>query len=153
MSHNNFLGIRVEGDIIKSGRSNVTQRPIEEFGPILSAALGDARIEAIRWRQYTPYFNDGDACEFGIHDIEVKPVGSDPDAGDYSDGFIDHWSLGYYADKRGDDRMRELKEATADLNKAVAGGEFYDVLLDAFGDHANVTVTTEGITVDFYEHD
>lgn len=24
-------------------------------------------LEAFAWRQYTPYFNDGEPCEFGIH--------------------------------------------------------------------------------------
>ena len=27
---------------------------------------------AIVWTQYTPYFNDGDACEFGLGDFELK---------------------------------------------------------------------------------
>lgn len=26
----------------------------------------DPRIEAVGWRQYTPYFNDGDPCKFSI---------------------------------------------------------------------------------------
>lgn len=29
-------------------------------------------IEAVRWEQYTPYFMDGDPCEFGVHDIQFK---------------------------------------------------------------------------------
>lgn len=28
-------------------------------------------IEAIKWSQYTPYFNDGEPCEFGVGDVTV----------------------------------------------------------------------------------
>lgn len=150
MSHTNFLGIPVEGDIHRSNR--VDQRPVEEFGPILRAVLNDERIEAVRWEQYTPYFNDGDVCEFRIHELSVKPAGESVPRDDYEDGFIDHWSLGYESE-RGMPHLAPLKEATAELNRAVAGGAFYDALLDAFGDHAEITVTGAGITVEFYEHD
>lgn len=152
MSHTNFLGIPVEGEITKSNRQDKPQRPIEEFGPILRAVLHNPLIEAVQWEQYTPYFNDGEPCEFTIYSISVKPVGGRPDDGDNEDGFIDHWSLKYHGEN---DRpeLLPIYEATEALDNAVNGGEFYDVLLDAFGDHATVTVTSEGITVDFYEHD
>ena len=26
-------------------------------------------LKSIHWTQYTPYFNDGDECEFGVHEI------------------------------------------------------------------------------------
>jgi hypothetical protein len=29
-------------------------------------------IEAFRWRQYTPYFNDGDTCYFGFYGFDYK---------------------------------------------------------------------------------
>src|SRR5579885_1156121 len=29
-------------------------------------------VEAIYWEQYTPYFNDGDACYFGVNDMWLK---------------------------------------------------------------------------------
>jgi len=28
-------------------------------------------LESVQWDQYTPYFNDGDTCEFSIHDINA----------------------------------------------------------------------------------
>lgn len=27
------------------------------------------KLEAFSWAQYSPYFNDGDACEFGVHGL------------------------------------------------------------------------------------
>jgi hypothetical protein len=60
----------------------------------LVAPLFEFPVEAVRWTQYTPYFNDGDPCEFGVHEPYVKITGLD-DEGDYGDGFIDSWSLTY----------------------------------------------------------
>ncbi|MGH3737716.1 MAG: hypothetical protein ACRDT6_19200 [Micromonosporaceae bacterium] len=39
------------------------------------------------------------------------------------------------------------------LADALETGEFDDVLLDAFGDHAHVRMSRSGIVVDDYEHD
>lgn len=39
------------------------------------------------------------------------------------------------------------------LSDAINSGAFNDVLLDAFGDHCEVTVRRSGISVDSYEHD
>lgn len=44
------------------------------------------------------------------------------------------------------DRVRALADA-------IEGGAFDDVLLDAFGDHAQITVTRDGVTVREYSHD
>lgn len=39
-------------------------------------------LAGIRWCQYTPYFNDGEPCEFDLYDLEVlvKPTGAEYDA-------------------------------------------------------------------------
>lgn len=39
-------------------------------------------VEAITWTQYTPYFNDGESCEFSVHDKYFILVG-DEDPDDY----------------------------------------------------------------------
>src|ERR1700735_4238981 len=43
-------------------------------------------VEAIRWAQYIPGFNDGDACVFSVSDVYVKITGYDKD--DEGDGFV-----------------------------------------------------------------
>lgn len=141
----NFLGIPVEGDIYTRDK-RAQQRPVGEFGPILQKALETPGLSAIRWRQYTPYFNDGDPCEFRTGDVTLRFEDSPEVAGDYEDGFEDSWSLRYNEDPRYTDTLNELA-------RAVGGREFYDVLIDAFGDHAEVTVTKDKIDVEYYEHD
>lgn len=36
-------------------------------------------VQCIFWRQYTPYFNDGEPCEFGIRELEFVTSGFDID--------------------------------------------------------------------------
>lgn len=170
MTNTNFLGIPVEGDI--SGNDPRTpQRPLVEFEPLMRAVLDDPTIKAFGWRQYTPYFNDGDPCEFGVHGAWFVTVDDDVDLDEVDDDeygvdYGDHPSLGcreYSYSGRYPDRVRipgaytGPDEARYDrvraLSDAIVGGEFDDVLLEAFGDHAAVRVSRESITVDTYEHD
>jgi hypothetical protein len=165
----NFLGIPVQGDITR-GKTRKNQRPIEELQPILQAVLDDPTIVEFGWRQYTPYFNDGEPCEFSVRGVWVR-TDADQDVDDWYELDLDgkhpslgdepyikvpttengsgwKWEKGPY---EGPDQDRYDRCHT--LDAAIQGGEFENVLLDAFGDHARVTVRKTGIDVEFYEHD
>ena len=164
----NFLGIPVHGDITR-GACRVEQKPIEDLQPILQAVLDDPTIVEFGWRQYTPYFNDGAPCTFSVHGTWVRTT-ADEDADEDDLEMWGHCSLGTTTggewvddpDQPGrrkkvgeqyegpdEDRYRRCKA----LEAAVEGGAFENVLLDAFGDHATVTVRRTGIEVEFYSHD
>lgn len=161
----NFLGIEIDGNIIRTEGSK-PQRPLEEFAPILQALLDDPTIVEFGWRQYTPYFNDGDPCKFSANGVWVRTdADGDADSVDTSDLEVDYnkhlgerprtWN---HETKAYDEGPYEgPDEARYDrcraLSNAVDGGEFYEVLLGAFGDHAEVTVRRDGIKVEFYDHD
>ncbi len=81
MTTRSFLGIPVEGEI-QGGDAKVKQRPKEELGPYFEAVLSDPTVEAIRWTQYTPYFNDGDPCIFSAAGLYVLPDGAKDDTED-----------------------------------------------------------------------
>lgn len=161
----NFLGIPVNGTITE-GEKRPNQRPIEDLAPLMQAVLGDPTIVEFGWTQYTPYFNDGDPCTFGVRgEIWVRTV-TDQDVEDLYDLEIGRYSGHPSLGKRGrtrsgstyvDQPYQGPDEARYDrclaLNAAIEGGEFLDVLLDAFGDHAEITVRKDGIKVDFYSHD
>ncbi|MFI7096391.1 hypothetical protein [Streptomyces lydicus] len=163
-SSRNFLGIPVRGDIT-AGATRVDQKPIEELRPIMQAVLDDPTIIEFGWRQYTPYFNDGDPCEFSVYGLWVR---TEADQGDDVDEYdlevVGHRTLGrvpgtWNEETRtyergtyeGPDEARYVRVHA--LGGAIQGGAFEDVLLDAFGDHASITVRRTGIQVDFYEHD
>ena len=170
MTHTNFLGIPVEGDISKPDR-RTPQRPISELEPLMRAVLDDETIRAFGWRQYTPYFNDGEPCVFGVHgawfvtvddDVDLNEVDEDEYGVDWGEhpsiGHREYEYVGNWPDRvRVPGRYTGSDEARYDrvraLSDAIVGGAFEDVLLEAFGDHAAVRVTRDGITVDTYEHD
>jgi hypothetical protein len=166
----NFLGIPVQGDITQ-GATRSEQKPIEELQPILQAVLDDPTIVEFGWRQYTPYFNDGEPCEFSVRGLWVR-TGADTDVEDQYDLDVEysHPSLGEMtggewvddADRPGCRKKVGERYEGPDLARyerchaldgAVQGGAFEHVLLDAFGDHAEITVRRDGIEVEFYDHD
>ncbi|GIE90270.1 hypothetical protein [Actinoplanes regularis] len=167
--HVNFLGIPVEGRITP-GHQRVKQRPLSDLEPLLRAVLDDSSIKAFGWMQYTPYFNDGDPCVFEVCSPWFLTV-DDPDPDDVEDPYeyevharrghpsIGAWKYSGNWPNRvpipgsyvGPDVDRfERVKALADALDSCA---FEDVLLEAFGDHAKVTIRSSGITVDFYSHD
>jgi hypothetical protein len=155
-----FLGIPIDGDIVRAERK-VQQRPLEEFSPLLQAVLDDPQVTEFGWRQCTPYFNDGEPCVFGAHGAWVRTAGDeDADRDDLDVGV--HVTLGPRLWNPGAGRYVDVERAPEkaalygrckELASAVEGGAFDDVLLEAFGDHADITVRRDGITVEFYEHD
>lgn len=169
----NFLGIPISGDINHDTERRVPQRPLEELTPIMQAVLDDDNVEKFGWRQYTPYFNDGDPCIFHARSVWAVPsLVAVFENGYESDGEIDTDGVEY--DKRWGHRPYDWAgepgsrvrvprpyegpcEATYDrliaLNNAVEGGAFDNVLLEHFGDHANITITRSGIEVEEYSHD
>lgn len=143
----NFLGIRIEGDI-NTRSARTAQRPQEELAPYFEALLAFEEIEAIKWRQYTPYFNDGDSCEFSAYGVGVKLVDGDEEAGEEEDGFYEAWGL------RHEDKLPvDLRKALKELEEVIGNGAFLDVLLELFGDHAEIIVRRDVIAVDEYSHD
>jgi hypothetical protein len=131
-------------------------------------------LKAFSWKQYTPYFNDGDTCEFEARtDYPEIQYGNDEELEEFYFNEFDYVADGYETQKdwRGVERqVRKTKcvpkshtpEAIAKnkANKAVS--EFLNLLSDddflaMFGDHVQVIVTrgqdSPKIEVEEYNHD
>ena len=110
-----------------------------EFEKEAKSLLDEMNIDSFTWQQYTPYFNDGDACVFGVYADDPKINGMDYyEAGDY---------VAY-----NDPRYEEMQAPYRRIVKFV--NEFSEEdLLFMFGDHVEVTVSRDGIEVDDYDHD
>lgn len=137
---------------------------------------------AIQWEQFTPYFNDGDACEFSVnsptvfaiecenHDDCAVPDGEEHCADDCTNGVVEKrneveyddpcmveeadYTVSIYGKKDGVDKIDGLE--LADLKRIVAAFKKLDekFMLAAFGDHARVVVRSNGrFSVNEYEHD
>lgn len=104
-------------------------------------------ITAIKWTQYTPYFNDGEPCEFSTNEpyactkTGVEWPKSDDDAEPEDDGelFQDAYDL---SDGPTEEALRSIGRAFSD-----------EVFLAAFGDHAQIIATPAGFHVTEYSHD
>lgn len=107
-----------------------------------------------QWNQYTPYFNDGDECIFGVN-RDYFNINTDS-----SESYFDLWYLEsekYRQDIKyneyGFDTLDELIQAVKDIKELMnvfSDEDFKDI----FGDHAQVTISNNGeIEVDGYDHD
>lgn len=91
------------------------------------------KIEAVKWPQYTPYFNDGDSCVFNVYEPAIVINGATANQYDLKDND---------PDKKTIDKFTEF------LYKAV------DILEVAFGDSVEVTIDRNlNLTVEDYDHD
>lgn len=119
----------------------------------------NSNVEAVRWSQYTPYFNDGDSCEFGRNDFYVKLKKALPivkydktdglTSDDDDDGFTDSYTI--ESDRNKDPRTLALAKSLEKLSRAFSGTD--DIFLDTFGDHVQVTCTRDGFDVEEQSHD
>lgn len=92
----------------------------------------------IEWTQYTPYFNDGDTCEFGINSTDLYLLAPDETEDDY------HSIDGEYTYEVED--IRQSIESMLYSN--------YDLMLATFGDGYKISYTrgdTE-LNVSDYDH-
>lgn len=121
------------------------------------------RAESVTWTQYTPYFNDGDACTFSVYDMtvtigeaeessndEVLLTEDDMDGEDEDEDdeeYVDEWDS-YGLSKSEDPEMQKLGEALGVLE-----GIPEDVLEYVFGDHARIVATISGFEVEEQDHD
>ena len=110
----------------------------------------------LQWAQYTPYFNDGEACIFRVGEpflIKIPETGIG-DLHRYSEENDDCVSK-YETKGRFDDAMI-VEGLTVGQARAAfkAWDELPEDLLEAaFGDHVKVNVTSTSYDVDEYEHD
>jgi hypothetical protein len=178
MTYKSFLGIPVTGEIKETGK-RAKQLPQYVFEPLVQALIDDPEIVEFGWTQYTPYFNDGEPCIFGANSLWVRTTKDAPkkskDDDDYDEDELEHLMVEYGHPSLGaiewewvndpvtNKRTRSETKFTGPdrerydrcmlLANALCSAKFDDVLLSLFGDHAEITVNTNGITIDTYEHD
>lgn len=116
------------------------------------------KVNAIVWRQYTPYWNDGEACYFGrhgtfvVHSLSEEQM-TDRDYDVYE--FPEYYGSFYESDKKQfseagftEKEVEQLEKLLRTLNDIP--DDFYEF---AFGDHVEVTITKDGVQVEEYSHD
>lgn len=117
-------------------------------------------VLGISWNQYTPYFNDGDTCEFGVNEPSLLLTAqgykdlldqdmSDEDAEALLEArWPDDYSYALRESKNA--RAQQLYSNFLEFIRNVVDDELY---LATFGDHAKITVTRDGFKEEKCDHD
>jgi hypothetical protein len=124
---------KLEAFVKEQGRAAIGAAFCEVFAKHPEAAV-------FGWTQYTPYFNDGSACVFSVHEPYLVPASK---SGDYSVWDYELWGeypKEFSAECR-DDFLAVWKTIDKQLLEAV------------FGDHVKITVTKDEVVVEDYNHD
>lgn len=108
-------------------------------------------LESFGWRQYTPYFNDGEECTFSAH-IDDPYVNEQEEYDDGSRETIYQKVEGEYKDIPNPDYKPEIAAARKDVVEFLKNID-ESVLREMFGDHKMITVKRESVEVEEYEHD
>jgi hypothetical protein len=123
-------------------------------------------VKTVSWRQYTPYFNDGEECVFGAHTDDFR-VNDYDQYDDDSDDSSEYKNVMPYNETRGswhtnahtgqrewrylnpESRAVKIKEAIQGFLSQLDNDDYKTM----FGDHAKVIVMKNKVIVEEYEHD
>lgn len=140
--------------IVRHGEYAALQKQIEEAQTkakalakeILPVVMADffqrnPEVYGIGWVQYAPYWNDGDACTFSVHELQLWL-----DEESFEDGSF------YESDASGldpDSQRGKDFDLIADLINAIED----NYLEEIYGNGVSVVFTKDGIKVSKHRHD
>lgn len=118
-------------------------------------------LETVQWTQYTPRWNDGEECVFGINDPyftnckDEDMIGSlhygELDGYDEDESETKYWVVG--SCPQTGEFPKGIDKLAKDFEKIIKSDTIEEILKSAFGNHVKVTITKEGIDIVEYEHD
>lgn len=123
----------------------------------------DPNLKAIRWTQYSPYFNDGDACEFSANTDDTQLLYAsketedqeEDEEPDYEGGWEDSPYIPWNFDEKSPEEQKELmKDKELALLIRAAFEPFNDDDMETmFGNHVRVVVYRDGkVETEEYDH-
>lgn len=133
--------IKALGESLAAQKAALVEEAKTTLAPALQEFLAaNPEIRAIQWRQYTPYFNDGEPCEFSVNDVEYQFANKE-----YEDEENEDWEYVSWKPESA------IEQAVKDIQDTLQLNE--DILEAVFGDGVRVIVTSAGIEVEDYDHD
>jgi len=117
-------------------------------------------LKEISWSQYTPYFNDGDSCEFSVNaettingcTLYSKELYNES----YTTILMDDEDIDEFIKKCDNDSsiIEEYLELSVLVDKLMQFlSNNSDIALELFGDHVKVSIQGDGVFTEEYEHD
>jgi hypothetical protein len=113
--------------------------------------------KVVGWRQYTPYFNDGEECVFSSYagyafvsnTLDYANIEYGEYCGDEENVWVEDPDYGSFAEES----IPESVRVNAEILRGVLESIDESAYLDAFGDHCVVCVTRDGFDIREYHHD
>jgi hypothetical protein len=154
---------------IAKGKEEISKIKAELSGKIKENFHGLAKelfqsypeLKSFGWRQYTPYFNDGEACEFRSQHDYPTINGNDENYGESEqpEGVLDIVKLGSETiygsnwNKIPNPNYNPYYKEIVDTVKEFLNQFDDEDMKDLFGDHVSIHITEEGVDVEDYDHD
>jgi hypothetical protein len=162
MSNDKFAVLREKQEEIKKLKKEMLEASNKIFTDLTKTIFEDhPKVKSFGWNQFTPYFNDGETCEFSAN-VDYIQINDEPvDESDWiNETKITNWGT-FNREKRQYEGRTEVPNFNYDPELVKACDEIREFLrnfdndffMSQFGDHAEVTITAEGVSVDEYEHD
>ena len=146
---------------LQAVKAEFSKRATVEFTKAIQQIfLEYPQLETIAWTQYSPYFNDGEECTFGVHSstfsnaspYEFNLWGEWDDEEQAQEK--QYWAIGenWYNDEEAN-ATAGLVAVHSEFDRILQSSEFEDILHEMFGNHVKVICTKTGIDTEEYDHD
>lgn len=162
MNKEKFAILKEKQDEIKKLKKEMLEASNKIFTDLSKSIFEEhPKVESFSWTQYTPYFNDGETCYFSVNNDYISINGEPVDESDWiSETKITSYGT-WNRDKKVYEGRVEVPNLNYDAELAKAADEIRDFLkhfdddffLEQFGDHAEVVVTKDGVSINDCEHD
>jgi hypothetical protein len=162
MDNAKFAILKEKQEEIKKMKKEMIEASNKIFTELTQSIFEEhPKVKSFGWNQYTPYFNDGDTCHFSANVDYIYINGDSADDADWvSENNITNYGT-WNRDKKVYEGRTEIPNLNYDKELVKANDEIREFLrnfdddffMSQFGDHAEVTITAEGVSVDEYEHD
>jgi hypothetical protein len=162
MNKDKFAILREKQEDIKKLKKEMLEASNNIFTEMTKIIFEEhPKVKSFGWNQYTPYFNDGETCTFSANIDYIYINGMSVDESEWiSENIITNYGT-WNREKRVYEGRTEVPNLNYDPELVKANDEIREFLsnfdedffISQFGDHAEITVTEEGVSVDEYEHD
>lgn len=162
MNNEKFAVLREKQEEIKKLKEEMLEASNKIFTDLTKTIFEEnPKVKSFGWNQYTPYFNDGETCTFSANTDYIYINGVSVDESDWiSETKITNYGT-WNREKREYEGRKEVPNLNYDPELVKSSDEIREFLsnfdedffMSQFGDHAEITVTVDGVSVDEYEHE
>ena len=162
MNNDKFAILREKQEEIKKLKEEMLEASNKIFTDLTKTIFEEnPKVKSFGWNQYTPYFNDGETCTFSANTDYIYVNGVSVDESDWiSETKITNYGT-WNREKREYEGRTEVPNLNYDPELVKSSDEIREFLrnfdedffMSQFGDHAEITVTVDGVSVDEYEHE